>query len=130
VAARTNGAFSPKQKWIIAELFVEFQQQPTVFSLGAQYRLASQKFMFVLSCIDTVMSAAPNSKIAWTVVSYALGLQSANGQTEKQVARNCGCGHGNFSKKVCEFLRITGLPPAFGLKSDKSKKAYSECHTR
>jgi hypothetical protein len=74
VLARTNGLFSAKQKWVIAELFVEFQQQPTVFSLGAQYRLASQKFMFVLSSIDTLMSSAPNSKVAWAVVSYALGL--------------------------------------------------------
>jgi len=34
----------------------------------------------------------------------------------------------DFSKGVTKFLRISQLPPAFGLKTDAAKSNFRECH--
>jgi hypothetical protein len=73
---------------------------------------------------DTHVMHAENPRKAWIENSLALGLQSTRGLTETQVAEHFGITRQAVSRGVARFPRMSGLPPAFGLKSPEARRGY------
>lgn len=95
---------------------------------SSAFREASVKFMRVLYCLDTFVSSSRDARLAHIQISIALGLYSTRGRTETAIADELGITKQALSRGVAKFLRMTGLSPAFGLKSQEARRAYQKCH--
>jgi hypothetical protein len=88
------------------------------------YREASLVFLRVLLTIDTHMSRIRDARLGWVSVSVALGLTSTRGKTLTQLATEMGITKQALSRPTAKLLRMTGLDPAFGLKSPEARRMY------
>lgn len=95
---------------------------------SSEFREASQKLMRVLYCLDTFVSSSRDARLAHIQISIALGLYSTRGRTVGDIADEIGITKQALSRGVAKFLRMTGLPSAFGLKSAEARLAYMRCH--
>lgn len=95
---------------------------------SSEYREASVRLMRVLYCLDTFMSCSRDARLAHVQVSIALGLYSTRGRTVTDIAEELGITKQALSRGVARFLRMSGLDPAFGLKSPEARRAYQKCH--
>ena len=91
-----------------------------------EYREASLVFLRVLLMIDTHMSRIRDARLGWVSVSVALGLTSTRGKTLTQLAAEIGITKQPLSKPTAKLLRVTGLDPAFGLKSPEMRRVYQQ----
>lgn len=89
-----------------------------------EYREASLVFLRVLLMIDTHMSRIRDARLGWISVSIALGLTSTRGKTLTQLATEMGISKQALSRPTAQLLRMTGLDPAFGLKSPEARRNY------
>ena len=92
------------------------------------YREASRKFLRVFLACDTHMCSSGDARLAWVQISIACGLHSTRGRTETAVAEEIGITKQALSRGVAKFLRMSGLDPAFGLKSSEARRAYQKFH--
>jgi hypothetical protein len=95
---------------------------------SSEYREAAVRLMRVLYCLDTFVSCSRDARLAHIQVSIALGLYSTRGRTLSSVADELGITKQALSRGVAKFLRMTGLEPAFGLKSSEARLTYMRCH--
>jgi hypothetical protein len=86
----------------------------------------SMVFLRVLLMIDTHMSRIRDARLGWVSVSVALGLTSTRGKTLTQLAAEMGITKQPLSKPTAKLLRVTGLDPAFGLKSPEMRSGYQQ----
>jgi len=94
----------------------------------SEYREASTKLMRVLYCWDTFVSCSRDARLASIQVSIALGLYSTQGRTITDISAELGITKQALSRGVVRFLRMSGLSPAFGLKSPEARRTYQKCH--
>ena len=93
----------------------------------SEYRECAVRMLRVLDIVDWFMCRREQGPPReWHAVSLALGLSSTRGLTETEVARHWGVSRQCISKDVTVILRVTGLPPAFGLKSQSARIHYQE----
>jgi len=95
---------------------------------SSEYREAAVRLMRVLYCLDTFVSSSRDARLAHIQVSIALGLYSTRGRTETDIAEELGITKQALSRGVAKFLRMSGLSPAFGLKTPEARRAYQKCH--
>jgi hypothetical protein len=95
---------------------------------SSEYREASTKLMRVLYCWDTFVSCSRDARLAHIQISIALGLYSTRGRTITDVSAELGITKQALSRGVARFLRMSGLPGAFGLKSAEARRTYMQCH--
>jgi hypothetical protein len=92
----------------------------------SDYRICARRFLACLDGIDRFMSAThsglPSRK--WIAVSLGLGLGSTRGRSETELALELGITRAAVSKSVIQVLELTGLSPAFGLKSEQDRETY------
>jgi hypothetical protein len=92
------------------------------------YREASLLFLKLLGEMDTFMSQSVCPRRAWTQISLSLGLYSTYGRTLTQCAKDLKISKSLLSKGTTAFLRLTGLPSSWTLKSTAARMAYQDCH--
>jgi len=95
---------------------------------SSEYRQASVKLMRVLHCLDTFVSCSRDARLAHIQVAIALGLYSTKGRKVTDIAEELGITKQALSRGVAKFLRMSGLPGAFGLKSAEARRTYQKCH--
>lgn len=95
---------------------------------SSEYREASVRLMRVLHCLDTFVSCSRDARLAHIQVAIALGLHSTGGRTVTDIAEELGITKQALSRGVAKFLRMSGLPGAFGLKSAEARRTYQKCH--
>src|SRR5271166_843408 len=93
-----------------------------------EYREISIRFLRVMLMADTYVMGARDARKAWIEISLALGLISTRGMTETEIAETLSITRQAVSRGVARFLRMSGLPPAFGLKSEAARRGYQDCH--
>ena len=93
-----------------------------------EYREISIRFLRVMLMADTYVMGARDARKAWIEISLALGLNSTRGMTETEIAETLSITRQAVSRGVARFLRMSGLPPAFGLKSEAARRGYQDCH--
>jgi hypothetical protein len=94
----------------------------------SDYREISLRFLHVAYCWDTFVSCSRDARLASIQVSIALGLYSTRGRTVTDIAEELGITKQALSRGVAKFLRMSGLPGAFGLKSAEARRTYQKCH--
>jgi hypothetical protein len=94
----------------------------------SDYREISLRFFRVALCWDTFVSSSRDARLASIQVSIALGLTSTRGRTVTDIAEELGITKQALSRGVAKFLRMSGLPGAFGLKSAEARRTYQKCH--
>ena len=62
--------------------------------------------------------------MGWRQIAIAMGLESVRGKTVTELAEELGVTKQAVSRGVVTFLRMSQLPPAFGLKSEEARRAY------
>lgn len=92
------------------------------------YREAGIRFIVVMECAFTFIHGSRDARLAAVQVSIALGLASTRGKSETQIAGEMGLTKQALSRGVARFLRMSGLSPAFGLKSTAARRRYQTCH--
>jgi hypothetical protein len=95
---------------------------------ASDYREISVRFLRIMQLVETHVMGARDARKAFLEISLALGLQSIRGMTETEVAEYLGITRQALSRGVARFLRMSGLPPAFGLKSPEARRGYQDCH--
>jgi hypothetical protein len=93
-----------------------------------EYREISIRFLHIMQMVETHVMGARDARKAFLEISLALGLQSTRGMTETEVAEHLGITRQALSRGVARFLRMSGLPSAFGLKSPEARRGYQDCH--
>jgi len=88
------------------------------------YREASKRLVLVLEAVFHFLQTSRRKDLATLQWAIALGLPSVRGQDLTGLALQLGVTRQDVSKGVTRFLRMSGLPPAFGLKSDQAKEVY------
>ncbi len=99
--------------------------EPETFEPNA-FREAAIRMIVVLEAADTFVSGARDARLAWIQVSIALGLHSTLGKSETEIAAEMGITKQAISRGTVTFLRITGLSPAFGLKTTAARRTYQK----
>lgn len=89
-----------------------------------EYRQAAKRLAVSLEAVFRFVQNSRRKDLANTQWAVALGLPSVRGQSVTDLALQFGVTKQDFSKGVTRFLRMSGLPPAFGLKSDQAKQTY------
>ena len=89
-------------------------------------REAAVRLLGLLSVMDTHMSNRKDAQLGWLEISIALGLDSTRGKTITMIASEVGLSKQAISKRVTTFLRMSQLPPAFGLKSETARRVYQQ----
>ena len=74
------------------------------------------------------MSQMRSADMGWASVSIALGLPSTEGRTLTEIADEMEVTKQALSRPTAKFLRMSGLQPAWGLKSREARRAYQQCH--
>jgi hypothetical protein len=92
------------------------------------YRQAALRFLYVLEILYDFVVQSDRPRMAMQQVGLAMGIPAAAKMTEQEFALLNQVTRQDFSKGVTKFLRVSQLPPAFGLKSDESKLGYRHCH--
>jgi hypothetical protein len=91
------------------------------------FREASLRFAYVLEIAYHFVVTSDRPRMAMQQIAVALGLPAARQMSEQEFALLNQVTRQDFSKGVTKFLRISGLPPAFGLKSDETKLNLRDC---
>jgi hypothetical protein len=91
---------------------------------SSEFRQACISLLCILQCVDTHMCNTRDARMAWTQISFALGLKSTQGLTITSVAERMGVTKQAVSRGTVTFLRMVMLPPAFGLKSQAARRTY------
>jgi hypothetical protein len=91
---------------------------------SSEYRRASLRFLQLVLQMDDHMTGHRDASLSWLSISFALGLTSTRGKTLTQTAVELGISKQALSRYVTSFLRVSGLEPAFGLKSKESRLTY------
>jgi hypothetical protein len=95
-------------------------------TITQEYRECALRMLEILNSIDHFMSYPKQGPPReWLAVSLALGLESTRGRSETAVAEEWGVTRACISKDVTRVLRLTGLDPAWGLKSADDRQTYS-----
>lgn len=89
------------------------------------YREAALHFNLVVLKIDDFIAGCRDARMASVAISFALGLNSTRGRTITSVAAELGVTKQAVSRYVCRFLRLSGLEPAWGLKTTAAKQTYA-----
>lgn len=92
----------------------------------SEYRTAAVRLLCALAAIDLYMISGQNVPIRWVQVSIALGLPSTAGQSVTAIAEQIGVTKQALSRGSVKVLRMTGLPPALGLKSEAARQTYQQ----
>jgi hypothetical protein len=92
------------------------------------YREAALRLIHVLEIAYDFVVQSERPRMAMQQVGIALGLPSAVKMSEIQLALLNQVTRQDFSKGVTKFLRVSQLPPAFGLKTDAAKSNFRNCH--
>jgi hypothetical protein len=95
---------------------------------ASAYREISIRFLRIMLMVDTHIMGARDARKAWIEISLALGLSSTRGMSETEIAEMLCVTRQAVSRGVARFLRMSGLPPAFGLKSPEARRGYQDCH--
>jgi len=90
------------------------------------YRDAAQRLALCLEAVFRFLETSRRRDLANAQWAVALGLPSVQGHSVTELALQFGVTKQDFSKGVTRFLRMSGLPPAFGLKTDRAKQAYRD----
>ena len=93
-------------------------------------REPSTRLRVLLACMDSHMSTRADAQLGWVEISCALGLGSVSGKTVTQLAGELGITKQAVFKGATKFLRMSGLPPAFGMKSEEARAKYRETNGR
>lgn len=97
-------------------------------TIANPYREAAILFLSVIEKIDSEMTRSRDARKTWVAVSISLGLHSTSGVTVTQAAAQLGITKQALSRTVASFSRMTGMQPAFGLKSIEARQNYQQCH--
>jgi hypothetical protein len=76
--------------------------------------------------MDTYMSRHRDAQLSWVQIATAMGLDSTEGKSVTEIASSLGVTKQAVSKGVTAFLRLSGLPPAYGLKSSEARAIYRQ----
>jgi hypothetical protein len=87
-------------------------------------REAAIRLRCLLLCMDTHMSKRWDAQRGWIEISVALGLASTMGRTLTAIADELRVTKQALSRGVVTFSRMSGLPPAYGLKSVEARQKY------
>jgi hypothetical protein len=92
------------------------------------YRDAALECMQILRCVDAFMSRARDSRLAWTAIASAIGLNSTAGLNEAKIAEQLGVTELSVRRARAKFTRLANLDPSGGLRplgEPPSKKTVS-----
>jgi hypothetical protein len=76
------------------------------------YRDAALECMKILRSVDVFMSRARDSRLAWTAVSSAIGLNSTAGLSQAQIGRQLGVSELSVRRATAKFTKLANLDPA------------------
>jgi hypothetical protein len=82
-----------------------------------RYRTAALQCILILTGIGVFVSRSRNTRLAWTIVSIALGPDSAAGLTEAQIGRQLGVSELCLRRTADKFMRLANLDPAGGFRA-------------
>ncbi|SRR5258707_5130717 len=85
------------------------------------YRQAALRFLFVLEVAYDFVVQSDRPRMAMQQIGMAMGIPAAAKLSEQEFALLNQVTRQDFSKGVTKFLRVSQMPPAFGLKSDEAK---------
>jgi hypothetical protein len=93
-------------------------------------REAALRLRCLLGCMDDYMNKRWDAQRGWIEISIALGLASTRGRTLTDVAQSLGISKQALSRPVTMFLRMSQMPPAYGLKSEAARIRYQQTNGR
>jgi hypothetical protein len=93
-------------------------------------REAAVRLRCLLGCMDVYMNKRWDAQRGWIEISVALGLASTQGKTLTQIASEIGVTKQALSRPVTTFLRMSQMPPAYGLKSEAARIRYQQTNGR
>ena len=94
---------------------------------SSSYRDAALECLRILGSVDRFMSRARDSRLAWTAIASAIGLNSTAGLNEAKIARQLGVSEHRLHRAMNKFTRLANLDPARGL--FRSKLIEQPCET-
>jgi hypothetical protein len=87
-------------------------------------REAAIRLRCLLLCMDTHMSKRWDAHRGWVEISVALGLASTMGRSVTDIASGMGITKQALSRGIVTFSRMSGMQPAYGLKSVEARQTY------
>jgi hypothetical protein len=87
-------------------------------------REVATRLRCLLASMDIHMSKRWDAQRGWIEISVALGLPSTKGRSVTEIAEEMGVTKQAISKGSTTFLRMSQLPPAYGLKSVEARLTY------
>jgi hypothetical protein len=93
-------------------------------------REAAVRLRCLLSCMDSYMNKRWDARRGWVEISIALGLASTRGRSVTNIAEGMGVTKQALSRHVVTFLRMSQMPPAYGLKSEAARIRYQQTNGR
>jgi hypothetical protein len=90
----------------------------------SDYRAVAMRMIILLDTVDWRMQRCQDPRKTWIAFAIFAGLHSVAGRTLTSIANEMGVTKQALSRDVTLFARVTGLPPAFGLKSAAARHTY------
>jgi predicted transcriptional regulator len=84
---------------------------------STSYRDAALECLRILGSVDRFMSRARDSRLAWTAIASAIGLNSTAGLTEAEIGRQLGVSEQSVRRAMNKFTKLANLDPAGGLRA-------------
>lgn len=97
-------------------------------AISNEFRECALLFLGILEKVDSRMSTCRDARKTWIAFSISVGLHSTAGRTLTDIAQEMGITKQALSRDVALFGRLTGMEPAFGLKSIQARQTYRACH--